>query len=126
MTTTPAPTTTGIDFVALQADDVEGLARFYEQALDLPRTDEGPPHAVVFATTPIPFAIRPPLEDLDAAGRVGAGVALWLRCDDADALCARLHDAGTPIVAEPADSPFGRTFTFEDPAGYRITVHDAG
>ena len=125
MTTPSAPTTTGIDFVALQADDVEDLARFYEQSLGLPRTDDGPPHAVVFATTPIPFAIRPPLEDLDTAGRVGAGVALWLRCDDADARAIG-RDAGTPIVAEPSTSPFGRTFTFEDPAGYRITLHDAG
>jgi predicted enzyme related to lactoylglutathione lyase len=51
-------------------------------------------------------------------------VALWLRADDADALCAELRDAGVTITQDPADSPFGRTFTFVDPDGDRITVHD--
>jgi hypothetical protein len=38
---------------------------------------------VVFATTPIPMAVREPLPgvNLDAAGRPGAGVALWLKAD---------------------------------------------
>jgi predicted enzyme related to lactoylglutathione lyase len=28
------------------------------------------------------------------------------------------------VVAAPIDGPFGRTFTFADPDGYRITLHD--
>ncbi len=40
----------------------------------------------------------------------------------------QIHDAlvaaGHEIVAAPIDGPFGRTFTFVDPDGYRITLHD--
>jgi predicted enzyme related to lactoylglutathione lyase len=81
---------------------------------------------VVFATRPVPFAVREPAVDLDATDRLGWGVALWLRADDAQALCDVLREAGTPIVAEPVDGPFGRQFTFADPDGYLVTVHDAG
>lgn len=31
--------------------------------------------------------------------------------------------AGVPIVFEPFDSPFGRTFTFTDPDCYAVTIH---
>ncbi|MGD1059653.1 MAG: VOC family protein [Solirubrobacteraceae bacterium] len=30
------------------------------------------------------------------------------------------------IVSAPIDGPFGRTFTFADPDGYQITLHDRG
>ncbi|MDR8410086.1 VOC family protein [Nonomuraea sp. 3-1Str] len=119
-------TVTGVDFVALQVRDVEASAAFYEKHLGLERDPAGPPHAVVFATRPIPFAVREPLPgvDLDAAPRPGLGVALWLKADDAQALRDELAAAGVPIVAEPVDGPFGRTFSFADPDGYVITVHD--
>jgi predicted enzyme related to lactoylglutathione lyase len=29
-----------------------------------------------------------------------------------------------PIVTPPVDGPFGRTFSFADPDGYVITIHD--
>ena len=39
-----------------------------------------------------------------------------------------IHDAlvtdGHTIVAAPVDGPFGRTFTFADPDGYQVTLHD--
>jgi hypothetical protein len=31
--------------------------------------------------------------------------------------------AGVPIVTEPFDGPFGRTFSFRDPDGYVLTAH---
>lgn len=83
----------------------------------------GPPHAVVFATKPIPFAIREPLVNLDAIAQLGAGVALWFAANDADALHGALVEAGVKILAPIADGPFGRFFTFRDPDGYAITVH---
>jgi predicted enzyme related to lactoylglutathione lyase len=117
-------TVTGPSFVALQVRDLERAATFYETHLELTRA-AGPPGAVVFATTPIAFAVREPLPgvDLDAAPRPGLGVALWLRTDDAQALHDRLSEAGVPIVAAPVDGPFGRQFTFTDPDGYAITLH---
>lgn len=120
-------TVTGPDFVALQVRDLERAAAFYESRLGLRRAPHSPPGAVVFATTPIPFALREPLPgvDLDAATpRPGLGVALWLHADDAQALHTELAARGVPILAEPTDSPFGRTFTFTDPDGYAVTVHD--
>jgi len=120
-------TIAGPDFLALQVDDLERAAAFYEQKLGLERAPGSPPGAVVFATRPIPFAVRDPLPgtDLDA-GEPGLGVAIWLRADDAQAVHDVLAAADVPIVAEPVDGPFGRTFSFRDPDGYVITVHDGG
>jgi len=118
---------TGPDFLALQVRDLERSARFYEARLGLRRLPAGPPGAVVFDTAPIPFAVREPLPvlDLDAAQpHPGAGVALWLHAQDAQALHDELAAAGTPIVTPPFDGPFGRTFAFADPDGYAITIHD--
>lgn len=118
---------TGPDFLALQVRDLDRAAAFYEQHLGLRRAPASPPGAVVFATAPIPFAVRDPLPgvDLDAASpRPGIGVALWLHADDAETLHDRLVGAGVPVPVAPADGPFGRTFTFTDPDGYAITVHD--
>ena len=64
---------TGPDFVALQVRDLEGSARFYTERLGLRRAPASPPGAVVFATEPVPFAVREPMVDLDAApGSAGA------------------------------------------------------
>ena len=114
---------TGPDFVALQVRDLEAAARFYTERLGLRRVPSSPPGAVVFATEPIPFAVREPMADLDAAGRLGWGVALWLKADGIDRLHDDLAGHGVAIVTVPFDGPFGRTFAFADPDGYVITVH---
>ncbi|MQY07534.1 VOC family protein [Actinomadura macrotermitis] len=116
----------GLDFAALQVRDLERSAAFYTDVVGLVRAPASPPGAVVFATEPIPFAVRTPLVDLDAVDRLGWGVGLWLRADDTDAVHARVVAAGRPVVTEPADGPFGRMFAFADPDGYTITVHDKG
>ncbi len=114
----------GPDFVALQVRSLEVSQRFYEELLGLEVDPAGPPSAVVFKTEPVPFAVREPVVDLDAVGRLGWGVALWLRCEYSDGLHASLVSAGVEVVREPFDGPFGRTFTFADPDGYGITIHD--
>ena len=114
---------TGPDFVALQVRDLEASARFYEERLGLERAPQAPPNAVVFATEPVPFAVREPAVDLDAVERLGWGMALWVGCDDAQGLHESLVEAGVPIAQEPFDGPFGRTFVFVDPDGYVVTVH---
>lgn len=118
----------GFDFVALQVRDLDCAAAFYTDRLGLVRAPAGPPGAVVFATEPIPFAVREPLPgvDLDAGPRPGNGVALWLRATDSQRLHDDLAAAGVPIAAPPVDGPFGRTFTLVDEDGYLVTVHDAG
>jgi len=116
----------GIDFVALQVRDLELAATFYAEVVGLARAPQGPPDAVVFDTRPISFAVRKPLVDLEASTKLGWGVALWVNVDDTDAVYARITKAGRPIVLEPFDGPFGRTFSFVDPDGYTITIHDKG
>lgn len=49
--------------------------------------------------------------------------ALWVYVDDCDAAVARLRAAGTVIVAEPADQPWGeRIARVRDPDGTLIVV----
>ena len=120
---------TGPDFIALQVRDLDAAAAFYEERLGLRRAPSAPPGAVVFATEPIAFAVRTPLPGTDLGAvhpRPGAGVVLWLAADDAQVLHDDLVVAGVPVLAPLSNSPFGRTFTFADPDGYAITVHDRG
>ncbi|VXC04070.1 VOC family protein [Nocardioides sp. AX2bis] len=117
---------TGPDFVSLQARDLVASQAFYEHYLGLVRSPAGPPHAVVFGTTPIAFALREvvPGTDLDGASRPGIGAAIWLHATDVQAIHDALDADGHRIVAAPVDGPFGRTFTFADPDGYHVTLHD--
>jgi len=117
---------TGPDFVSLQVRDLDASQAFYERYLGLVRSPAGPPHAVVFTTTPIAFALRDvvPGTDLDAADQPGVGVALWLHGTEVQSMHDALLADGHRIVSSPIDGPFGRTFTFADPDGYHVTVHD--
>lgn len=120
------PTVTGIDFLALQVRDVDAAAAFLEEYLGLRRAPAAPPGAVVFATEPVPIAVREPLPgtDLDA-GRPGLGVALWFAASDVGTLRDRLLAAGVEVLTPVADTPFGPTFSFVGPEGYVLTVHGA-
>ncbi len=115
---------TGLDFVALQVRDLEASRRFYTERLGFEVDPNGPPNAVVFRTEPIPFAVREPMVDLDAVEKLGWGVALWMKCDNAEELYDSLRSSGVEIAQEPFDGPFGRTFAFVDPDGYAVTIHD--
>lgn len=119
-------TVTGPDFIALQVSDLEASASFYEQRLGLTRAPAAPPGAVVFTTSPVAFAVREPVPGLDVGSidpQPGAGVALWLACDDAQAIHDDLVAHDVPILQAPFDGPFGRTFVLADPDGYAITLH---
>lgn len=117
---------TGPDFISLQARDLDASQAFYEQYLGLVRSPVGPPHAVVFETAPIAFALRDiaPGTDLTGVAQPGIGTAIWLHAADVQSIHDALLADGHTIVADPIDGPFGRTFTFADPDGYRITLHD--
>jgi predicted enzyme related to lactoylglutathione lyase len=117
---------TGPDFISLQVRDLAASQTFYERYLGLVRSPAGPPHAVVFETTPIAFALRDvvPGTDLASVTQPGIGAAIWLHAGDVQDIHDALVADGHSIVAAPLDGPFGRTFTLADPDGYQITLHD--
>ena len=117
---------TGPDFISLQVRDLDASQAFYEHYLGLVRAPAGPPHAVVFDTKPIAFAVRDivPGTDLASAPQPGIGAAIWLHATEVQAIHDALAADGHTITADPIDGPFGRTFTFADPDGYLITLHD--
>lgn len=117
---------TGPDFISLQARDLGASQAFYEQYLGLVRSPAGPPHAVVFETAPIAFALRDivPGTPLESVPQPGIGAAIWLHATEVQAIHDALAADGRRIVAAPIDGPFGRTFTFADPDGYHVTLHD--
>ncbi|MFI5912242.1 VOC family protein [Dactylosporangium sp. NPDC051541] len=117
---------TGPDFISLQTRDLDAAQAFYERYLGLVRSPAGPPHAVVFDTKPIAFALRDlvPGTDLASAPQPGVGAAIWLHATDVQAIHDSLAADGHTIVSAPIDGPFGRTFTFADLDGYQITLHD--
>lgn len=117
-------TVSGPGFISLQVRDLDRSAEFYEKHLGFAR-QAGPPHAVVFATAPAAFAVRSPMPgvDLDAAP-LGRGIGVWMHTPDAEAVHDALVADGVSIAVDPAQGPFGFTFTFVDPDGYLITLHD--
>jgi len=116
----------GPDFISFQARDLDASQAFYERYLGLVRSPAGPPHAVVFDTKPIAFAIREvvPGTDLAGAAQPGIGAAIWFHATDVQGIHDALVADGHVIVSAPIDGPFGRTFTFADPDGYAVTLHD--
>ena len=119
---------TGPDFISLQVHNLDAAQAFYERYLGLVRSPAGPPHAVVFETKPIAFALRDIVAGTDLASvpQPGIGVAIWLHATDVQAIHDTLAADGHRIVSAPIDGPFGRTFTFADPDGYQVTLHDRG
>jgi predicted enzyme related to lactoylglutathione lyase len=112
---TPSP-----GFISIAVTDVQRSAAFYERHLGAIRdTFDFGPDAVAFVGWPA-FA----LNSLRAPSPDTTSIQLWWRASDAQALYEQVRDAGVPILLEPVDGPFGRTFAIADTDGYRITVYE--
>ncbi len=116
----------GPDFVALHVRDLETSTKFYTEKVGLGISPETRSSITVFSTKPIALAVRQARVDLDAVSHLGWGVEVWLKCDDAEQMAARLEAAGVNITARLTTGVVGRQFSFKDPDGYIITVHDGG
>ncbi len=98
---------------------------FYEEYLGAVRdTFDFGPDAVAFVGWPT-FA----LSSVQRPGSSGpspetTSIQLWWRASDAQALYETALARGVPILLEPVDGPFGRTFAMADPDGYRITIYE--
>ena len=113
----------GPDFIALQVRNLVTSGKFYLEVFGFEAAAQSPPGAVVFKTAPIPLALQEPVRPLPEAGPLGAGVILWIACDDAGALHDLIVKRGGAILSPLADGPFGRSFVAGDPDGYAITFH---
>ena len=112
---TPSP-----GFISIAVSDVQRSAAFYERYLGAIRdTFDFGPQAVAFVGWPA-FAIN----STRAPASNSTSIELWWRASDAQALYERVRDDGVPILLEPSDGPFGRTFAMADPDGYRITIYE--
>jgi predicted enzyme related to lactoylglutathione lyase len=115
----------GPDFFNLQVRNLSASRTFYTEVLGLTEdTSFTAPGVVLFDSSTIPFAISEANVNLDEAPQPGLGVALWIDCDDVDELHAKMQAAEATIITSPYDGPFGRTFVFADPDGYRITANE--
>ena len=103
---------TGPDFVSLQVRDLAASQAFYERYLGLQRSPAGPPHAVVFTTQPIAFALRDVdllLARLDETNRRGTeGLEAMLALAALVLLspvCSCSRPSSRPTTAGPCSSP---------------------
>ena len=76
---------------------------------------------VGWPTLALSSARRP---DLPGPSPETTSIQLWWRASDAQALYEQASADGIPILAQPFDGPFGRTFAMADPDGYRVTVYE--
>ncbi len=115
----------GPDFINLQVRDLSVSRTFYTEVLGLPIDPHfSAPGVVLVDSTTIPFALSESKINLDEAPHPGWGMAFWIDCDNVNELHAKMVAAGTNIIQPPYDGPFGRTFAFADPDGYRITANE--
>ena len=115
----------GPDFITLLVSDLDASYNFYKEKIGLDESSEKQPNAHAFATKPCGLAIRQS-EDRANADSPGRGIIIWLRTPDATTLHRDLKSRGVPITENLRKSPFGMTFSFKDPDGYILAVHDGG
>ena len=115
----------GPDFISLQVSNFSASRTFYTKLLGL-TVDErfDTPDVVLFDTNSIPFALSEAKVNLNEAPNPGWGMTLWIDCDQVNELHAKLQASGVTIITPPFDGPFGRTFVFADPDGYRLTANE--
>jgi lactoylglutathione lyase len=114
-------------FPILATRDVDRVVAFYRDLLggrvtyEFPGPDGRPAYvALDIGSSHLGIGLEsgaPP----DASER--RGISLWVYTDDCDATTERLRAAGTPIIEEPTDQPWGeRVARVRDPDGNEVIV----
>ena len=116
-------TISGPDFITLLVNNLETSYRFYKDQIGLPESSEKQPNAHAFATKPCGLAIRQSPQSINNPGQ---GITIWLHATDATIMYNEMKKRKVPIFKDIQQSPFGMTFSFKDPDGYIMAVHDAG
>ena len=122
MTTAPPTFITGVDFVAVPAEDFEASVHFYGTVLGLPRSSAG---ATCRAPSSRPATSRSRSWSPTAFGQEFRphGLPVALQVDDVDAARAHLEEQGVRFVTETIDSGVCHQAIFLDPAGNSLGLH---
>jgi lactoylglutathione lyase len=112
-------------FPIISTPDLGRALRFYRDLLDGRVTYQFPPDgdpayvSLEIGASPIGLGHAPAGTDSTAPQRF----VLWIYADDCDAAVARLRAAGTTVIEEPADQPWGeRVARVSDPDGNVIVI----
>jgi predicted enzyme related to lactoylglutathione lyase len=122
MSTTPTTLITGVDFVAIPAQDIDESVRFYGTVLGLPfvkQWGDMPGHE--FQAGNLTLAVMDPA----AFGQQlrPHGVPIALQVDDVEAARANLEAQGVEFVTDNMDSGVCHQAIFLDPAGNALALH---
>lgn len=111
-----------LDYLILYVEDVEGVADWYRETLDLEPEVETPHFVRVRDDRGVGVAIHQG-DPLDHPERV----QLEFQVDDVDATYERLQDEGVEFVEPPQHNPAGFRFvTTTDPAGHAVEFRSDG
>jgi predicted enzyme related to lactoylglutathione lyase len=122
MTTATTPTITGVDFVAIPANDFDASVHFYGTVLGLPfRKTWGDMPGAEFQAGNLTIAVMDPT----AFGQEFKphGVPLAFAVDDVAVARKLLEDQGVEFVADTMDSGVCHQAIFRDPAGNTLDIH---
>jgi lactoylglutathione lyase len=105
-------------FPIITVADLPASLRFYRDRLGFAQTYRFPPEG-----DPVFVTLRLGTSELGLGAGEAAGFELCVYADDCDAAVDELRAAGTTIIDEPADQPWGeRMARLIDPAGHRILL----
>ena len=112
-------------FPIIETRDLGRALAFYRDLLGATVSYEfpGPDGATVYAGLDLGGSHLGIGLTADAGDAPSAPLLLWIYVDDCDATVATLRDAGTAILEEPVDQPWGeRVALVADPDGVRIRI----
>jgi len=104
-----------INYVELQAPDLEKIKEFYSKAFNWEFTDYGPEY-VAFANA----GLEGGFQQTDQEVKNGALIILYH--DNLESIKTAVINAGGTIAAEIFEFPGGRRFHFVDPAGNELAI----
>jgi predicted enzyme related to lactoylglutathione lyase len=122
MTATPLSSITGVDFVAIPAQDFDASVHFYGTVLGLPFVKRwGDMPGAEFQAGNLTLAIMDPT----AFGMEFSphGVPIALQVDDVAAARAHLEAEGVSFLGDTIDSGVCHQAIFRDPAGNTLDLH---
>ena len=115
----------GPSFVTLLVSNLDMSEKFYKDKLGFPLSKMQPRgNARAFDTKPCGLVLRMTAMESPKPMTPGEGILLWLYTSNSKVLHDQLKASGTKIAVGLGESPFGRTFSIQDPDGYVLGVYD--